>query len=304
MLTTTHGWPRTASTPATLSAAVRLVRPGQWGKSLLVLAAPLAGGVLNRGDVLLRAGTAAVAFTLVAGAVYAANDVADADSDRAHPTKRSRPVASGAISPRAALALSATCLVAGLALASLLGWTTAVVVAAYAASSAAYVLWLRRVPVLDVTTVAVGFVLRTLAGATATHLVVSSWFLLVALFGSLFLVCAKRRAELIALGSAPTGSTRATLAAYGNGWLDQVVTLSLTGTLMAYAMWAFQDQRGDTARTVLAVTVLPALVALLRYLLLVDHGLGERPERTITDPLILASAGVWCVLVMVGIYLD
>jgi decaprenyl-phosphate phosphoribosyltransferase len=245
-----------------------------------------------------------IAFTLVACAVYAANDVMDAESDRRHPAKRLRPVASGRVGPRAALAVSAVCALSGLSLAAVLGWPTAAVVAGYALSSGAYVLWLRNLPVLDVTTVAVGFVLRALAGATAAHLVVSSWFLLVALFGSLFLVCAKRRAELVALGSgSAAGGSRRTLSEYGRGWLDQVVTLSLTSTVLAYAMWAFQDQRDGVARTLLGVTVLPTLVALLRYLHLVDQGLGERPERTIADPLVVGAAAVWCVLVTAGIYL-
>lgn len=287
-----------------MPAGLRLLRPGQWTKSLLVLAAPFAGGVLSRDDVATRAVIAMVAFTLVAGAVYAANDVVDAGSDRLHPAKRLRPVASGRVSPRAALTVCALCAVSGLGLSAVLGWPTAAVVAGYALTSGAYVVWLRDVPVLDVTIVAVGFVLRALAGATATHLVVSSWFLLVALFGSLFLVCAKRRAELVSLGhQSPAVGTRRTLAEYGKGWLDQVVTLSLTSTVLAYAMWAFQDQRASVPRTLLGVTVLPMLVALLRYLHLVDHGLGERPERTITDPLVLGAAAVWCLLVTAGIYL-
>lgn len=284
-----------------IPAILQLLRPAQWAKSGLVLAAPLAAGVLDRPAVAVHALTAVAAFILAAAAVYATNDVLDADDDRAHPTKRLRPVASGAVTARTALLLSAACAGSGIALAASLGWLTVVVVVLYLASSSAYVLLLRRIPVLDVVVVAVGFVLRALAGAAATHLVVSSWFLLVALFGSLFLVCAKRRSELSNLKT--TINSRVTLSQYSLGWLDQVVTVSLAGTVLAYAMWAFQPQGADVIRSVLAASVLPILVGLLRYLLLVDHGSGERPERTLTDPLLLGSGAVWLVLLVSGIYL-
>jgi decaprenyl-phosphate phosphoribosyltransferase len=284
------------------SAILTLLRPGQWTKNLLCLAAPAAAGALTSPGPLIRAGTGAAAFALAAGAVYAANDVADAEGDREHPAKRLRPVASGAVSPSAALATSAVCGGAGLLVAATLGWLTLTVVTLYLVSSAAYVLRLRRVPVLDVVTVALGFVLRALAGAAATHLAVSSWFLLVALFGSLFLVCAKRRAELSRPSLANTAG-RASLREYSVGWLDQVLTLSLSGTVLAYAMWAFQPQDAAVTRSVLAVSVLPVLVALLRYLLLVDHGSGERPEHAIIDPIVLGCSVLWCTLLAAGLYL-
>lgn len=283
-------------------AVVALLRPGQWPKNLLCLAAPAAAGVLAEPHQLGRAAAAAMAFTFASCAVYAANDVVDAAGDRQHPTKRLRPVASGGISVPTALAVAAGCATVGLALSALLGWMCMAVVGSYLLSSGAYILWLRRVPVLDVVTVAVGFVLRSLAGAAAVHVAVSSWFLLVALFGSLFLVCAKRRAELSHAGPAVVRA-RATLGQYSLGWLDQVVTMSLAGTVLAYATWAFQPQSADTMRSLLAVSVLPMLIALLRYLLLVDRGDGERPERSVADPIIVACAVVWCVLVTGGLYL-
>lgn len=281
---------------------VSLLRPGQWPKNLLCLAAPGAAGILTQPHQLGRALSAAVAFTFASCAVYASNDVVDAAGDRVHPLKRSRPVASGAVSVPTALGLATACAAAGLAVSALLGWLTLTVVGAYLVSSGVYVLRTRRVPVLDVVTVAVGFVLRALAGAAAVHVVVSSWFLLVALFGSLFLVCAKRRAELSASTSGVV-TARDALGQYSLGWLDQVVTMSLGGTVLAYAMWAFQPQPGDTLRSLLAVSVLPLLVALLRYLLLVDRGHGERPERSVADPTILGCAVVWCALLTGGLYL-
>jgi decaprenyl-phosphate phosphoribosyltransferase len=277
-----------------------LARPRQWPKNLLVLSAPLAAGAIDEPHRLAAAGAACIAFTLAAVAVYAVNDVVDADVDRQHPAKRSRPVASGALSARAAWSMAAGCAVAALGIALSLGWLTALVVVCYLASSAAYNAGIKHVPVLDVVLVASGFVLRALCGAAATHLPVSSWFLLVSLFGSLFLVCAKRRAEI---RSVPASlATRPALMGYSAEWLTQVITLSLTGAVLAYASWAVQE-RADAVMPVLAASVLPLLVGLLRYLLLVDTSLGERPEDLVHDRIVLGAGAAWLMLVCAGLYL-
>lgn len=296
-----HGLDRTRA--ASLARGLlALGRPRQWPKNALVLAAPAAGGVLLRPDALERTLAATVAFVAASAAVYALNDTLDADADRRHPTKRERPVAAGTVGPRLALAVAATSAVAGLTLAASLGWLTPLVVGSFLAVSVAYTLWFKHVPVLDVVVVATGFVLRALAGASAVGLRVSSWFLLVSLFGALFIVSAKRRAEVRSIGAA--GGTRASLDAYTGDWLSQVLVMSLTGTLIAYASWAFQVTGHDTVRPVLAVSVLPVLVALLRYLLMVDRGDGERPEVSlVSDRLLLVCAVSWCALMAWGLYL-
>ncbi len=279
-----------------------LGRPRQWPKNALVLAAPAAGGVLLRPQALQRSLLATVAFVAASSAVYALNDVLDADADRRHPTKRHRPVASGALSPRVAVILAAVAAATSVGLAAALGWLTPVIVLCYLGISAAYAVRLKHVPVLDVVVVATGFVLRALAGASAVRLHVSSWFLLVSLFGALFIVAAKRRAELRSLG--PGAQTRTALDAYTGDWLSQVLVMSLTGTLISYASWAFQVTGRDTVRPVLALSVLPVLVALLRYLLLVDRGEGERPEQSLVgDGVLLVCALTWVALMGWGLYL-
>lgn len=282
------------------AALALLVRPQQLTKNLLVLAAPFVAGALDDGTLVVRALLAALAFALAAAAVYAVNDVHDVRDDRRHPRKRYRPVASGALPVRSALVAGAVLALSALAVAAALGPLTLLVVALYLTTSSAYVLRLRAVPVLDVVTVASGFVLRALAGAAATSLPVSDWFLLVTLFGSLFLVCAKRRSELVS-GSADA-RRRSTLGSYTTGWLDQVITLALTGTTLAYATWAFQLHDVRAVRAVLALSVAPVLVALLRYLLLVDHGEGERPESLVRDRLLVACSLTWAGLLAVGLY--
>jgi decaprenyl-phosphate phosphoribosyltransferase len=288
------------------SALLRLARPAQWPKNLLVLAAPAAAGVVVHPVALGRAAAAAVAFVLASVAVYAANDVRDAEDDRRHPVKRYRPVASGQVAPPVAVALSVAAALGGLTVAAALGLPTLALVAAYLAMSAAYVVRLKHVPVVDLVVVASGFVLRSLGGATAARLTVSNWFLLVSLFGALFIVCAKRRAELRDLGAA--ARTRPALAAYSTDWLSQVLGMSLTGTVLSYALWAFQPADLHTVRAVLAVSVLPVLVGLLRYLLLVDTvgaGDAERPEvALLSDRVVLVSGAVWVALIAWGLYLN
>lgn len=241
-----------------------------------------------------------LAFVAASVAVYAINDMLDRDSDRRHPAKRLRPVASGAMSPRAALLLAAASAVLALLLASAGGLAGVAVVSGYLAISAAYTRWLKHVAVLDVVVVASGFVLRALLGAVGNGLPVSSWFLLVSLFGALYLVTAKRLAELVV----SRGSVgRRVLSEYPADWLRQVVGVALTGTLLSYAMWAFQTPWHDVWVTALTLSVGPFLVALLRYGLLVARGEGERPEVLVLHDRPLLVAGLaWAALLAIGIY--
>jgi len=278
-------------------------RPRQWLKNLLVLAAPAAAGVLLHPRAALAGLVAVVAFTFAAIATYFVNDAVDVAADRQHPVKSRRPVAAGLISPRAAELTGVACALSGLAVATLLGWTFAALVAGYLALTALYSLRIKRVPVLDILAVAAGFLLRAAAGGAATGVALSNWFLLVALFGSLFLVTAKRAAEQ-SRRVAGALHLRVTLDAYPSSWLAQVMTMSLTGTVLSYALWAFQYVGPDPVRPLLAGSLLPFLAVLLRYSLLVSRGDGEEPERLITsDRFLLVAAASWAIVVGAGIYL-
>ncbi|MBT9257147.1 decaprenyl-phosphate phosphoribosyltransferase [Phycicoccus sp. MAQZ13P-2] len=299
-LSTTAADPAPAHVRGRPMDLLRLIRPMQWPKNLLVIAAPAAGGVLDQGGSVARSLVAVLAFTAASASVYAVNDVVDATADREHPTKRMRPVASGRIAPRTALTTAALAATLSAVLAGATGWATLVVVLTYLALSAGYALKLKHVAVLDIVVVATGFVLRALAGATATEVTVSSWFLLVSLFGALYLVAAKRAAEA---ARELIGTTRTVLAQYPREWLNQVVGVALTGALLAYAMWAFQDVGTDVFVPALAGSVGPFLVALLRYGLLVANGGGEAPERDLmTDRTLLLAGAAWATLVGVGVY--
>jgi decaprenyl-phosphate phosphoribosyltransferase len=179
-----------------LRAMIGTSRPRQWPKNLLVVAAPLAGGVLDQPAVLARVVMAGAAFLLASAAVYAVNDVADAERDRAHPVKRSRPVASGELPERHALALAVGCTALALAagLASGVPLLSAAV-AGYLTISFLYSMGLKHVPWVEAALVASGFLLRVLGGAAAGRVEPSGWFLLVCSSGALGVAIAKRYTE-------------------------------------------------------------------------------------------------------------
>lgn len=288
------------SREAPARALLRLSRPQQWHKAAMLFAAPAAAGALESPLVVLRAAVAAIGFILLAVAIYAFNDIRDAPDDRRHPRKRLRPVASGALSPGLAAAFGVVAALLGLAITSSLGSATVGLAIAYLIAQVLYVLGLKHVAVVDLIVVALGFVLRAAAGGTATGLPVSHWFLLVSLFGAMFLVTGKRKAEHASVGNAVS---RPVLAAYPTSWLDQVMTVALLGTALSYGMWAFQYLGHDVYRELLAISFLPFFTGLLRYALLVSTGRGEQPEHELFRDHVLLVAGVtWAVLVAVGLY--
>jgi decaprenyl-phosphate phosphoribosyltransferase len=281
-------------------ALLRLSRPQQWHKAAMLFAAPAAAGALESPVVVLRAAVAAVGFILLAVAIYAFNDIRDAPDDRRHPRKRLRPVASGALSPGLAAGFGVIAALLGLAIASSLGLATFGLAMAYLVAQVLYVCGLKHVAVVDLIIVALGFVLRAAAGGTATGLPVSHWFLLVSLFGAMFLVTGKRKAEHASAGNAVS---RPVLAAYPTSWLDQVMTVALLGTALSYGMWAFQYLGHDVYRELLAISFLPFFTGLLRYALLVSTGRGEEPEHELFRDRVLLVAGLaWASLVGIGLY--
>src|SRR5436305_5375093 len=188
--------PQPGGAPSSVPAIVRLLRPRQWAKNVLVFAAPGAAGVLDDPTQLGKTLVAFVAFCLAASGAYCLNDASDAEADRLHPKKRFRPVAAGAVSVTAARRLGVGLLVAGTLVSLLVGnFYLLAAVGAYLAVTTSYTIWLKHIAVIDLAAVASGFIIRALAGAAATRVAVSDWFLIVASFGSLFLVHGKRSAE-------------------------------------------------------------------------------------------------------------
>ena len=301
MTTTAPQQATTTGAPASrLAGLVRTIRPRQWLKNILVLAAPASAGVLGQLDALLDVTVAFLAFCLAASGTYLVNDARDARADRAHPRKRHRPVAAGVVPVGLAYAVGSCCLVAGFAVAFLTGTPLlAVVIGAYVLLTTAYSLWLKHVPILDLISVAGGFVLRAVAGAAAVGVAVSSWFLIVASLGSLLVVAGKREAEL---RNAERGASRATLLLYTREFLWYVRASTSGAVLVSYCLWAFELHTG-LSRLAFGLSIVPFSVGILRYAMLVDGGVGEEPEEVLlSDPMLLVSGLLLAGCLALGIY--
>ena len=280
-----------------LTALVRTARPTQWLKNVLVFAAPVAAGVLDQGRELGLTIAVFFAFCAAASGIYFWNDLLDIEADRKHPAKRTRPLPSGVLSVGAARVAGVVLPVVALALAAIPGnWETVAVVATYIVLTVLYSIWLKHVAVLDLLTIAAGFVLRAAGGAAAVEVHMSRWFVLCITFGSLFIVVGKRYAELNEIGH--EAGTRATLQSYSPSFLRMLLTASLAGTLISYCVWALDHAESDSTDLPLyELSIVPMLAALMRYLLLLDQGHGGAPEEVFADDRVLQLLGASWILV-------
>jgi len=298
--------------PAAASLAARLVRvarPRQWTKNLLVLVAPGAAGVLLHWTVLWHAVAAAGIFCVAASGTYFFNDAIDAEADRHHPTKRLRPVAAGLVPVPTALGVGLAMMAVAVALAGLLaGWHLALVMAIYSLVNVSYSLGVRNEPVLDLAAVSAGFVLRAVAGGVATGIPLTNWFLIVASFGSLLIVTGKRSGEMQMLVDhrVDNGATRQTLGSYTPTFLRSVRTLSAAVSVTAYCLWAFEraaQLHPGHDPIWFQLTVVPFTIALLHVVRLLDSGEGAAPEDlALRDHRLQAYGLVWVALFAAGVY--
>lgn len=293
--TTTPAGPPSAPRRSGVPAVVRALRPKQWVKNLLVFAAPLAAGRVLEPAVVRSTLLALVAFIGISAFVYLVNDTRDAEDDRQHPTKRFRPIAAGELSAPVALAMAAVCLVGSLALGFWTSTALGFVLVVYAVLQLGYTLWLKHRPIVDLAIVAMGFLLRALAGGVASGIMISQWFLLVASFGSLFMVAGKRYSELVQLG--PEAGTRPSLAAYSANYLRFVWASSATLVVTFYSLWAF-DQRTRIFLNVpwTAVSIAPFTLAILSYARDIDRGEAGEPENVVLhDPVLIILGVLWLI---------
>ena len=276
------------------SAVIVSMRPKQWIKNALVVAAAGAAGALGHDDTPGRVTVACVAFCLLASGIYAINDVSDAEEDRRHPRKRFRPVAAGELDPRFATGLGLSLLLAGLLLCAAIAPLLALVGLGYAALTLSYTLVWRHVIVFDIFAVAGGFVLRAVAGGVAAPVTLSRWFLLVVTSSAVFVAAAKRYAELRRIDS--RRRHRRVLDSYSRRALELIIAGATAVALLAYCMWAFSlpAVRGIPWRP---LTILPFAACLLRYGELVHRGAGEAPEEVLLSDRPLQLAGIaWLAL--------
>ena len=294
--------PGSARPPGLLGELVRATRPRQWSKNLLVFAAPLLSGRFAESDVLGNAAIAFVAFTLAASGIYLVNDVRDVDSDRAHPTKRRRPVAAGTLAARTAVRVGALLAVAALLVALVSGLALVVVVAIYLGLSLLYCFVLKDEPVIDIAIIAAGFLLRAIAGGAAAGIELSQWFLLAASFGSLFMAAGKRYAEILLVGQGGP-ALRASLASYSPSYLRFVWTVSAGLLIMTYGLWAFELGEKAGGNWWYVASMAPFVLAVLRYALDVDRGTAEEPEElALRDRMLEVFALCWLVTVAIAVY--
>jgi len=287
-----------------MNALLRTARPKQWTKNVLVFAAPGAAGVLDEPRELGLTCLAFVAMCLASSATYYWNDALDIESDREHPTKRFRPIASGDVALRTAHAVGTLLIVASLGVAALTGrWQTVAIVALYLLVTLTYSAIWKHIAVLDLIAIASGFVLRAAAGAVAVDVPMSNWFVLCTTFGSLFIVTGKRFAEARELGD-DAERLRSTLGDYSEGFLRFVLAIACGAALVSYCMWAFErrDLTGSDF-PFYELSIVPMLAAFLRYALILEQGRGAAPEEVFGSDRVLQVLGViWVLVFALAVY--
>jgi decaprenyl-phosphate phosphoribosyltransferase len=283
---------------------LRTARPKQWLKNVLVFAAPGAAGVLDQPGDLGITLLAFVSFCLAASGTYFWNDVLDVEADRSHPTKSTRPIAAGEVSQTTGRILGTVLPLVALGVAGLTGeWRAVVVVAIYMVVTLTYSAIWKHIAVVDLVAIASGFVLRAAMGAVAVDVPMSSWFVLVTTFGSLFIVTGKRFAEQRELGD-DAGGVRSTLGEYSEGFLRFVLSVSCGGALVSYCMWAFETKSlSGSELPFYELSVVPMLTAFLRYALVLEQGQGAAPEEVFGRDRVLQILGlIWLVVYGLAVY--
>ena len=286
-----------------LAAAFRSLRPRQWAKNLFVFAAV----VFSQNLFTPLVGLAVLAFAIfcgLSGAIYLVNDVVDMEKDRLHPIKRRRPIAAGVLSRGLGVALAAVLLGASLGAAFILSPRFGLVALAYAVLLVAYSLWLKAVVIVDVLTVATGFVLRAIAGAAAVDVDISGWLIICTILVALFLALGKRRHEYLSLRGA-AAAHRPILAEYSEGFLDQMIAVVTASTVTAYALYTMSPETVAKFHTRFLPLTLPfVLYGIFRYLYLLYHReLGGNPsDLLLSDRALLVNTVLWMAALVAIIY--
>ena len=285
-----------------LPAWLRAMRPKQWVKNILVFAAPVAAGALFDTRVLVNSLWAFVAFSLISASIYLINDVRDVDADRLHPKKRCRPIAAGELGKGPATALAAVTMAASLGIGFWVAPMLGVTLAIYWVLQVGYSMFLKHQPIIDLAMVSSGFLLRAIAGGVASGIELSQWFLLVACFGSLYMVAGKRYSEMKELGS--EAGTRASLERYSLSYLRFVWAISCSIVIMSYSLWTFEHRQNEPWGVPwTTISIVPFTLALLRYAMDIDAGNAGEPEDVVlNDRVLQALAVLWLIPLGIGIF--
>ncbi len=283
---------------------LQLVRPQQWVKNGVVLAGVIFSGAAHDTNRLLIALAATGIFCLLSSAVYMINDVIDAEADRNHPVKSSRPIAAGRISPRTAIVSAIILAIVALVPAWLLHHFFFGVAAGYLVLNLLYSLWLKHIVIIDVMSIAAGFVLRALAGAVVINVVFSGWLLIASFLLALFLGFGKRRHELILLENGGADHRRI-LRSYSSYFLDQLIGVVTPSVVVCYLIYVISPEVTQKLHTqYLYLTVPFVIYGIFRYLYLIHQEArgGSPTEILLTDRPILVTVLLWLVTVLLLLY--
>jgi 4-hydroxybenzoate polyprenyltransferase len=296
--------PRRAPARPLAVSLLSSLRPFQWTKNLIIFAALMFGQRLLDPRSLAYAGAAFIIFCALSGVVYLINDVADREADRRHPIKMHRPIASGELPVRVALIAAATIGAVAVGGAFWLRPLFGVLALSYLGLLAFYSGPLKHVVIIDVLTIAIGFVMRAAAGAVAIDVPISHWLYVLTILLALFLALSKRRHELVLLADAATGHRRI-LEEYSPYLLDQMISVVTASTLVAYAFYTVSPETQAKFGTDLLGLTLPfPIYGIFRYLYLVHQkeGGGSPAEMLLTDRPLLICVGLWAIAVAIIIY--
>lgn len=299
----------TAAQPAaiTLSGAltglVRAMRPRQWTKNSVLFAALIFAHRAFDPDSLVRAALAFAIFCILSSAVYLINDVFDLANDRVHPTKRFRPIASGEVPVPLAVGAGIALGTGALFLAWMMTTGFAVIAGVYLASNLLYSIWIKKMVILDVMVISMGFVLRAVAGGLAIEVDVSAWLILCTILLSLFLALCKRRQELALLEDA--AGHRGILKEYSVAFLDQMITIVTAATLIAYSSYTLSPEvQAKLGSDRLYLTVPFVIYGIFRYLYLVhkrEKG-GSPTEALLSDAPLMIDIVLWALTAGIILY--
>lgn len=291
-----------------LDGMIKALRPKQWVKNVLVVAAPLAAGTeaVSSPLIAMDVAIAFLVFCMAASSIYLVNDARDVEADRAHPTKRFRPIAAGVLPVNLAYAMAGVLIIAAIGVSFIASAQLAIVVAVYIVLQLGYCFGLKHQAVVDVALVSSGFMLRAMAGGAAAGIVLSQWFLLVAAFGSLFMAAGKRYAEL-QLAMRTGAKIRKSLENYTPTYLRFVWTLSATAVVIFYSQWGFEMAHAATtpgSAVWYQISMVPFTVAILRFAVDVDSGRGGSPDEiALRDRILQTLAVAWMFCVAMAVYI-
>lgn len=277
------------------SQLIKLMRPHQWMKNVFVLTGLIFGHAWSSPLMLLKVGTAAVAFCLLSSAIYILNDLMDRENDRRHPKKRFRPLAAGTVTPMVAMNLSLLLAGVALTLGFLVGPWAGTILLGYGLLNTAYSIRLKHVVILDVFCIALGFMFRILVGTLGVGIPPSQWLLLCGLMVTLFLGFAKRRAEILALSGEKT-KHRQVLAKYHPVVLDEMMGVCATGVIISYSLYTMSAETITMHQTDSLIYTVPfVMYGLFRYLFVLhnDQKGGDPSKDLFRDRHILASVIGW-----------